>query len=335
MHLEDAWQAVRDFHLTFGHPIAELPQLLSPERSASRITWMREEVREFEEALALAEQADAMIDLIYFALGTLVEMGVRPDRLFDVVHAANMTKLWSDGIARKRSDGKTVKPPGWVDPAEKITDELARQAREKDREIRTPHRYKAIKAAPYMCLAAVLAMIIEAVSGDCLRPEELAEELGICIPEAADAPVHNTVVTADGMRWGMVVDDGILGKLFQRIGVGLREEYVPISRLQDWEFEQLIEDRLRQGAHVACGYSYHVLAGRGQPDVGHASIVVALLPEHHVTLIDPGPDGFGMREVDSGLLYAAVRARGAGLWVFHPALTAGQSDAALPYEGAR
>lgn len=49
-----------------------------------------EEIAEFLVAPDIYEQADAMIDLIYFALGTLVEMGIKPDELFDIIQKANM-----------------------------------------------------------------------------------------------------------------------------------------------------------------------------------------------------------------------------------------------------
>ena len=57
---------------------------------------MLEEINEFLDAVKeqdIVEQADAMIDTIYFALGTLVEMGVQPEQLFDIVQHANMSKL--------------------------------------------------------------------------------------------------------------------------------------------------------------------------------------------------------------------------------------------------
>jgi predicted HAD superfamily Cof-like phosphohydrolase len=85
---------------------------------------MLEEIDEFIESDNITDQADAMIDLIYFALGTLVEMGVKPQKLFDIVHEANMTKLWEDGKPRYNSDGKTIKPPGWQDPFKKLEDAI-------------------------------------------------------------------------------------------------------------------------------------------------------------------------------------------------------------------
>ena len=129
MNLRTAYDDVKEFHARFGHPVREAPTLLEADRAKARAAWMQEEVAEFLAAQTIADQADAMIDLIYFAVGTLVEMGVRPEKLFDIVHGANMQKLWPDGKPRFRHDGKTVKPPSWVDPDESIRAEIERQSR--------------------------------------------------------------------------------------------------------------------------------------------------------------------------------------------------------------
>ena len=115
--MKKEWNDVREFHEKFGHPVAPQPRMVERGRALSRGKWMNEEVAEFLVAQDIYEQADAMIDLIYFALGTLVEMGLEADELFDIVQKANMAKLWSDG---KPKDGKVIKPDGWEDPAPKI-----------------------------------------------------------------------------------------------------------------------------------------------------------------------------------------------------------------------
>ena len=125
--MDKAWEAVREFHRAFGAPVSDRPTLLEPGRVAARADWMREEVDELVEATCIAEQADAMIDLIYFALGTLVEMGVRPQALFDIVQEANMSKLWPDGKPHYREDGKIIKPSTWIDPAPLLKSEIERQ----------------------------------------------------------------------------------------------------------------------------------------------------------------------------------------------------------------
>lgn len=129
---DDIWRIVRNFHVTFGLPTAEVPQFLTPQRVGERSKWMREELKEFESAGTIAQQADAMVDLMYLALGTLVEIGVPPGRVFDLVHAANMVKRWPDGTVRLDRDGKALKPPAWSSPdpgIEAYVRELSRATR--------------------------------------------------------------------------------------------------------------------------------------------------------------------------------------------------------------
>lgn len=111
------WEMVKEFHERFGHPVADRPCLIDSDRAKRRYAWMLEELNEFLESEGdIVEQADAMIDLIYFALGTLVEMGIKPDEPFAIVQGANMSKLWPDGKPHFRADGKTIKPSTWIDP---------------------------------------------------------------------------------------------------------------------------------------------------------------------------------------------------------------------------
>lgn len=84
---------------------------------------LREEISEFEyadEQDDLPGQVDAMLDLVYFALGVLYKMGLSPleiNTLFEAVHNANMTKA----IGKKKGrevEGATdaIKPVDFKDP---------------------------------------------------------------------------------------------------------------------------------------------------------------------------------------------------------------------------
>jgi len=128
--MNNEWYAVKEFQTKFGHPVADKPTQMDKERAKKRYNWMLEEINEFIEADEIVEQADAMIDVIYFALGTLVEMGIKPDSLFQIVQDANMAKLWPDGKPHYNSEGKTIKPSTWEDPHEKLKEEIERQCRE-------------------------------------------------------------------------------------------------------------------------------------------------------------------------------------------------------------
>jgi predicted HAD superfamily Cof-like phosphohydrolase len=83
-----------------------------------------EELREFIEAHArgdIASAADALVDLVYFALGTAHYMAVPFDEIWDAVQDANMLKRrWREGdpikprVSTRPFD--VVKPEGWRAP---------------------------------------------------------------------------------------------------------------------------------------------------------------------------------------------------------------------------
>lgn len=127
MGLNQAFNQVKEFHFMFNHPVAVKPCVIEGKRAEARANWMKEEIQEFLDSNTIEGQADAMIDLMYFALGTLVEMGVEPENLFNIVQKANMSKVWEDGTVHYREDGKVIKPSTWIDPAPLIEEEINRQ----------------------------------------------------------------------------------------------------------------------------------------------------------------------------------------------------------------
>lgn len=92
----------------------------APRDPAHSILCLEEEVAEFAEAINkgdLVDATDALVDLVYFALGTAYQMGVEFDQAFLIVHMANLAKR--RGVVDKRGEsanGDAVKPPGWTDP---------------------------------------------------------------------------------------------------------------------------------------------------------------------------------------------------------------------------
>lgn len=92
---------------------------------------LKEEVQEFEEAYHKGDYigaVDAMIDLMYFAVGVLYKKGLSADQIelcCTAVHEANMEKKL--GVNHRRGDGSAadaVKPEGWVPPEQRIIDIL-------------------------------------------------------------------------------------------------------------------------------------------------------------------------------------------------------------------
>lgn len=103
-----------------GLPIPRTPTPLSDARASFRINHIKEELDEYIAAKAdgdVAEQADAFVDVIYLALGALVEMGITPGPVFNEVQRANMDKVQGEVSKRPGSGGfDAIKPEGWQGP---------------------------------------------------------------------------------------------------------------------------------------------------------------------------------------------------------------------------
>lgn len=88
---------------------------------AQRVTLLKEEAQEFEDAVIagnLPDAADALIDSIYVAVGTLALLDLPAEELWTEVHAANMRKKAAtlQSLGKRGSIHDAVKPEGWRAP---------------------------------------------------------------------------------------------------------------------------------------------------------------------------------------------------------------------------
>ena len=119
-------QAVLRFQTDIlGVTVPSTPTPLTRERGLARIEHLQEEIAELKDALTvdnknpgdLEEQADAFVDIIYIALGGLIEMGITPGAVFNEVHRANMDKVSGEVSKRPSNFGyDAIKPEGWTGP---------------------------------------------------------------------------------------------------------------------------------------------------------------------------------------------------------------------------
>jgi predicted HAD superfamily Cof-like phosphohydrolase len=99
-------------------------RLLDDTESNWLIGALHEEIDEFITAAELVDKVDALMDLIYFAVGGLTRMGVtheQAQQIFDIIHNANMKK--AGGVKKGRSvefELDAHKPKGWISPEEQI-----------------------------------------------------------------------------------------------------------------------------------------------------------------------------------------------------------------------
>ena len=102
------------------------PKEMSEQAIAFIRKMVNDELDELEDATNTIEQADALVDAIYYICDTAVRHGLNLDPLFKIVHRANMQKV-VDGKVIRREDGKILKPEGWEDPEPYLSREMENQ----------------------------------------------------------------------------------------------------------------------------------------------------------------------------------------------------------------
>lgn len=110
-----------EFHVHFDLNYEGPPRILDADLLDFRTKFMQEELEEFTLACFnddLCKAADALVDLVYVALGTAFMMGVPWESCWDNVHAANMKKVRAlrAGDSKRGSAYDVVKPAGWQAP---------------------------------------------------------------------------------------------------------------------------------------------------------------------------------------------------------------------------
>jgi predicted HAD superfamily Cof-like phosphohydrolase len=127
---------VAAFHDKFGLEYDGRPRLLPDDLRKFRSEFLLEEAREYELSVAagdcalrlglgqaavaaqLAEQLDALVDIIYVALGNAYIQGLPVAEAWRRVHAANMAKIraTSETASLRGGTADVVKPLGWRAP---------------------------------------------------------------------------------------------------------------------------------------------------------------------------------------------------------------------------
>jgi predicted HAD superfamily Cof-like phosphohydrolase len=118
---------IQDFHTRFSLTYSGPPRILPEELGSFRRDFMREEINEHYDAeltqgtelQKLEKQLDALVDLVYVALGTSYLQGFPFQAAWKRVHAANMKKIRATSAdqSKRGSTYDVVKPAGWQPPS--------------------------------------------------------------------------------------------------------------------------------------------------------------------------------------------------------------------------
>jgi predicted HAD superfamily Cof-like phosphohydrolase len=137
--MRSLFEDIKEFHTKFALEYDGKPRTLSPSVQKFRVRFMREELKEYLDAVSRAEDAvrgraepsfddevahelehmlDALVDLTYVVLGTAYLHGFDFEEAWARVHAANMGKVRAARASesKRKSKNDVVKPPGWKPP---------------------------------------------------------------------------------------------------------------------------------------------------------------------------------------------------------------------------
>ena len=110
---------VKIFMKTYDQEIKEKPEFPEEKVIDLRISLIKEELDEFQEALKekdLVEVADALTDLLYVTYGAGHAFGIDLDKCFAEVQRSNMSKLGDDGKPIYNEQGKVMKGSRYYKP---------------------------------------------------------------------------------------------------------------------------------------------------------------------------------------------------------------------------
>lgn len=114
MSIPNMMRDIKDFHEKFGIAYSGPPRALPYQLKRLRDKFMTEELGEYQTTDNLEKELDAIVDLVYVALGTAHLHGFDFDEAWRRVHEANMKKVRAPGDAEHKLG--VLKPEGWKAP---------------------------------------------------------------------------------------------------------------------------------------------------------------------------------------------------------------------------
>lgn len=119
--MADMYKDIIAFHEKFGLKQIGKPDLGSKHYQEFRVNFLKEELAELEAGLEKADYAevfDALIDLVYVAMGTAYGMGFPWQEGWDEVQRANMSKVRANNAddSKRGTLLDVVKPDDWKSP---------------------------------------------------------------------------------------------------------------------------------------------------------------------------------------------------------------------------
>lgn len=178
-------------------------------------------------------------------------------------------------------------------------------------------QYELVVAHKFLCVPAVLSMIVATTDILNLNQDKIAEYFGVNVPVGSDDGLINNVKQInDENSWGVVISNNEVNGFFEHFGIPLEEHFIHVNTIAEYYFEDLIKNLLEDKKHIICGYDYYSLnlQNANSMRIGHVSIIKAI-KNGNIVIIDPGPKDPGEKIIKPEDLFFAIKRKSNGLWI--------------------
>lgn len=174
---------------------------------------------------------------------------------------------------------------------------------------------KYIIGEDYLCLFAVLEMVLKDIGVQDYSQYDLANYFGVTVPEEyLISGVHNLKYSNMEKDYGTHVTEKDLNAFFNEKGIPLMVEWLSANPFGEYPDAVYIpNDR-----YVIFLFSYGSLYQEPQNyTVGHASLLLENESHGMIKIYDPGPRNHGEKDVSINNLYDAVYDGRGGILIFN------------------
>jgi len=138
---------VEEFHNQFNVPTLNEPTIPSKERCNLRVRLLEEEMDELKKAIEsgdIVEISDALVDIEYILMGTVLEFGLKDvyNKLFEEVHRSNMSKACNNMDEVEKTMEKYKKEYGVETYFKKINDKYVVYRKSDNKVLKSINYYK-------------------------------------------------------------------------------------------------------------------------------------------------------------------------------------------------
>jgi hypothetical protein len=179
------------------------------------------------------------------------------------------------------------------------------------------HKYKLLKSEDFLCVPTSIYTIIESekIHKD-IEFYDVVNYFNYFLPEEPENKrIINYLVTDSKNDWGAKLEKDTVNNLFEFFTLPLKEEYIPINTLTDWNFTDVIKKNLELNNHILFGFDYSFLYNKQESSVGHVSLITGLDEHELLEIQNPGPINLGIRTFNAYDVYLAIKKKSDGLWI--------------------